>query len=152
MTFARHLHLGPLSSEGSLACYTYCDTGHPFIWSFSMTRDTHIYWRAFGTTCLNDLGLSRLGFEQPTFRLHGELSSWLRHRRGNNLGDDIQSNCFDKKKYNIYNNHVFTLTKKGNDTLYIFHHISVVIALQHQFMKKKIGKIKNILIQIVWNK
>ena len=24
-------HLWPLSSEGSLACHTYCDTGHPFI-------------------------------------------------------------------------------------------------------------------------
>ena len=24
-------HLLPLSSEGSLACHTYCDTGHPFI-------------------------------------------------------------------------------------------------------------------------
>ena len=24
-------HLWPLRSEGSLACHTYCDTGHPFI-------------------------------------------------------------------------------------------------------------------------
>ena len=23
-------HLWPLSSEGSLACHTYCNTGHPF--------------------------------------------------------------------------------------------------------------------------
>ena len=29
LTYARHLC--PLSSEGSLACHTYCDTGHPFI-------------------------------------------------------------------------------------------------------------------------
>ena len=29
LTYARHL--GPLSSEGSLACHTYCDTGLPFI-------------------------------------------------------------------------------------------------------------------------
>ena len=28
-TYARHLL--PLSSEGSLVCHTYCDTGHPFI-------------------------------------------------------------------------------------------------------------------------
>ena len=28
-TYARHSW--PLSSEGSLACHTYCDTGHPFI-------------------------------------------------------------------------------------------------------------------------
>ena len=29
LTYARHSW--PLSSEGSLACHTYCDTGHPFI-------------------------------------------------------------------------------------------------------------------------
>ena len=29
LTFARHSW--PLSSEGSLECHTYCDTGHPFI-------------------------------------------------------------------------------------------------------------------------
>ena len=29
-----------------------------------------------------DLGLSRLGFEHPTFRLRDELSYGLRHRRG----------------------------------------------------------------------
>ena len=29
LTYARHLW--PLNSEGSLACHTYCDTGHPFI-------------------------------------------------------------------------------------------------------------------------
>ena len=29
LTYARHLR--PLNSEGSLACHTYCDTGHPFI-------------------------------------------------------------------------------------------------------------------------
>ena len=34
------------------------------------------------TTCLYDLGLSRLGFEHPTFRLRGERSYPLRHRRG----------------------------------------------------------------------
>ena len=29
LTYARHSW--PLSSEGSLTCHTYCDTGHPFI-------------------------------------------------------------------------------------------------------------------------
>ena len=29
LTYARHS--SPLSSEGSLACHTYCDTGHLFI-------------------------------------------------------------------------------------------------------------------------
>ena len=41
--------------------------------------------RFFGwavTICFNDLGLSRLGFEHPTFRLRGERSNRLRHRRG----------------------------------------------------------------------
>ena len=29
LTYARHSW--PVSSEGSLACHTYCDTGYPFI-------------------------------------------------------------------------------------------------------------------------
>ena len=33
------------------------------------------------TTCFNDLGLSRLVFEHPTFRLRGERSNPRRHRR-----------------------------------------------------------------------
>ena len=33
LTYARHLW--PLSSEGSLACHTYCDTGHPCLMAFS---------------------------------------------------------------------------------------------------------------------
>ena len=31
LTYARHLLPLIMSSEGSLACHTYCDTGHPFI-------------------------------------------------------------------------------------------------------------------------
>ena len=38
--------LWPLSSEGSLACHTYCDTWHPFMMVIS---DTHTYCRAFGS-------------------------------------------------------------------------------------------------------
>ena len=30
LTYARHLSPMIMSSEGSLACHTYCDTGHPF--------------------------------------------------------------------------------------------------------------------------
>ena len=37
------------------------------------------------TTCLYDLGLSRLGFEQPTLRLRGQRSNPLCHRRGNSV-------------------------------------------------------------------
>ena len=46
-----------LSSEGSLTCHTYCDTGLS-----PKTRDIHTCCRAFGsgtvTACFNDLGLS----------------------------------------------------------------------------------------------
>ena len=40
LTYARHSW--PLSSEGSLACHTYCDTGHiiPFIMVISEDRPT----------------------------------------------------------------------------------------------------------------
>ena len=31
------------SSEGSLACHAYCDTGNPFIMVISEDRHTHIY-------------------------------------------------------------------------------------------------------------
>ena len=34
------------------------------------------------TACFNDLGLSQLGFEHPTFCLRGKRSNPLRHRRG----------------------------------------------------------------------
>ena len=53
----------------------------------SVTRDTPPpLMPPFGsgavTTCFNDLGLSRLGFEHPTFRLQVERFNPLRHRRG----------------------------------------------------------------------
>ena len=80
LTYARHLW--PLSSETSLAC----QTGQPFIIVIFEDRDTQTYCLAFGsravTTCFNDLGLSRLVFEHPTFCLPGERSNRLRHRRG----------------------------------------------------------------------
>ena len=51
------------SSEGSLACHTYCDTGHPFI----MIRDTRTCCRELSsgavTFCFNDLCVSRLRIE-----------------------------------------------------------------------------------------
>ena len=59
-------------SEGSLACHTDCDT------------HTHCQSSDSGavTTCFYDLGLPRLGFEHPTFRLRGERSNPLCHRCG----------------------------------------------------------------------
>ena len=79
-----YAHMWSLSIEGSLACHTYCDTGHPFI-MFISEDPWHLHLHlAFGsaavTTCFNDLGLSRLGFEHPTFRLRGKRSNLLRHR------------------------------------------------------------------------
>ena len=51
LTYARHSW--PLSSEGSLACHTYCDTGHPLIMVISEEHCTCC--REFGsgavTTC-----------------------------------------------------------------------------------------------------
>ena len=55
---------------------------HPFILFISNCR-------AFGsgdvTTRFNDLGLSQLRFEHPTFRMRGDCSNWPRHHRSLNL-------------------------------------------------------------------
>ena len=55
---------------------------NPQLWSSPRTRETYCYSWAFSsravTTCFNDLGLSRLRFEYPTF----ERSNRLCHRRG----------------------------------------------------------------------
>ena len=68
-------------AESVLSRYTECDTGHPLIMVISEDRDTHTYFWAFSsravTTCFCDLGILRLGFELPTFRLPGERSSPL---------------------------------------------------------------------------
>ena len=84
LTYTRHSW--PLNSEGSLACNTYCDAGHPFIMVISEDHDTHTYCRAFGsrsvTICFFGLGMPRLGFEHPNVLLKGERSNPLRHRRG----------------------------------------------------------------------
>ena len=55
------LHLWPLSIEGSLACQTYCDTGHPFIHVMVISKDpwhSHLFCHAFDngtvTICFND--------------------------------------------------------------------------------------------------
>ena len=73
-------HIWPLSSDGFLACHTYCDKGHLFI------SDTNPWYRAFCRgaviTCFNELGLSRLGFKPQTFCLRYRRSKPLRHRRG----------------------------------------------------------------------
>ena len=72
-----------MSSRRSLACHTNCDTGHPFI-----------ICRAFGsgavTTCIYDLGLSRLGSKHQTFRMRGQRSNRLQHRGSSPLVKDME--------------------------------------------------------------
>ena len=58
--------------------------GHPVYnghlqWPVTLTPNAE-RWIGSGavTTCFNDLGLSRLGFEHPTFRLRGELLRLVR--------------------------------------------------------------------------
>ena len=64
-------------------------------WSSPRTRYTHTYRRVFSsgavTTCFYDLGLSRLGFEHPTFRLRGQRSNPLRHPRGLHVGVNVEA-------------------------------------------------------------
>ena len=52
----------PLSSEGSLACHVFCDTGHPFIMVISEVpwQSHQAFSNAAVTTCFYDLGLSQL--------------------------------------------------------------------------------------------
>ena len=64
-------HTWTLSGEGSFACHTYCDRRHPFIkvisedpWHSPMLPSLW-YWGCH--YLFYDLGLSRLGFEHPTF-------------------------------------------------------------------------------------
>ena len=50
LTYARHLW--PLSSEGSLACQTYCDTGQPFIMVISQDSwQSHIMPSVWQCNC-----------------------------------------------------------------------------------------------------
>ena len=79
LTYARHSW--SLSRERSLGCrsywcHSYCDTEHPFIMDIT-SHLLRVLSSGTVTTCFYDLGLSRLGFGLPTFRLRGE-----RHRRG----------------------------------------------------------------------
>ena len=67
-----------------LGTYGHWAVGVPYPATPTVTRDTYTYCQAFGsetvTTCLNELDLSRLEFEHPTFRLRGERFNSLRHR------------------------------------------------------------------------
>ena len=69
LTYARHSW--PLSSEGSLACHTYCDSGHPFIMVTSEDQwHSHLLPSVSQWSChylFYYFGLSRLGIEHLTF-------------------------------------------------------------------------------------
>ena len=62
LTYARHSL--PLSFEGSLACHTYCNMGHPF---------THACCRAFGsgavTTCFYELHRKKSTYVKYVFHI-----------------------------------------------------------------------------------
>ena len=79
LTYARHLR--PSSRKGSLAKHTYCDTGHPLImvisedpWHSHLLPSCHFMFY--------DLGLSRLGFEHPNFRVRDKRSYRLHYSSG----------------------------------------------------------------------
>ena len=62
--------------------YTYCDTRHPFVMVISKDPwHPHLLSCVWQWSCpylFNDLDLTRLGLEHPTFRLRGERSNPLR--------------------------------------------------------------------------
>ena len=69
LTYARHSW--PLSSEGSLACHTYCDTWHPFIMIISEDPlHSHLMPSVWQWSCLNNVGESRLGFNGANALTH----------------------------------------------------------------------------------
>ena len=57
-------------------------TRYPFIMVIS-EDPWHSHLLPVVTTCFNDWGLSRLGFEHPTFRLRGDRSNPVRHSFNN---------------------------------------------------------------------
>ena len=64
--------------------------------------------------CSNDLGLSRLRFEHPTFRLQGQYSNPLRHHRGTWL------------VYQILKNIIFLLYRLWTNTTGYFQKYNVI--------------------------
>ena len=78
LTYARHSW--PLSSEGSLGATPTVTRGIRLI-KVTLTLYAERLAVELSLSVYN-LGPSRMGFEYPTFRLRGERSSPLRHRRG----------------------------------------------------------------------
>ena len=101
--------------------------GMHLLGSFTRSRVTHTYCRAFGsgavTTVFSDLGLSRLRFEHPTFRMRGECNNPQRHRCG--LADKLDKH---DKYYKTFIDWVLrqTLTKQTvyNSSKYVTKKLS----------------------------
>ena len=74
LTYAQHLW--PFSSEGSLACHTYCDTAHPFIIViFEDPCHSHLLpsiWQCSWHQLFLQLGYVAAGIWTPNFCLWGE--------------------------------------------------------------------------------
>ena len=74
LTYTRHSC--PWSSECSLACHMYCDTGH--LWDLvTLTPVADPV-----TTCFNNFVLSLMEFEHPTFRMQDQNCNRQLYRRG----------------------------------------------------------------------
>ena len=79
-------HSWSLSSEGSLACHTYCDTGHPFIMVISEDPwHSHLLLSVWQWSChylFLRLRSVAAGIRTPKFRMRELRSNPLHHRRG----------------------------------------------------------------------
>ena len=79
------LQMLPLSSEGSLTCHTFCDTGQLFIMVISKDPClSHLLPSVWQRSChylFLRLKSVAAGIQNPTFRLRGVRSSLLRQRR-----------------------------------------------------------------------
>ena len=74
----------PLSSEGSLVCHTYCDTGHPLRMVFSEESDTPSLWSALQSSChctFKRLWSVAAGNRTPISGMQGEQSTTEPPRR-----------------------------------------------------------------------
>ena len=81
LTYARQSW--PLSSVGSLACHTYCDTGHPYkMVSSEDPWHSHLLPSFLQWSCQYLFLRHKSRFEHPAFCLRGERSNPLRHRCG----------------------------------------------------------------------
>ena len=102
----------PLSSKGSLACDTFCDTGHSFI--MVILEDpwhSHLLPSVWKWSChymFSDLGLLRLGFEHQKFRLRGDLNMYLKKKKKKKNGREKNSLRFGfTRSFSVWKN-IFT--------------------------------------------